>query len=100
MDYRATLKHAKYDAHASMTNSTFYPLVVDTFGCFHKEFISLIDLIESEAENAGFAPSASRMTRDFFLATFSAQWQANNARIILEWQRLCRQRVFHSWHPA
>ena len=100
MDYRATSKHTKYDGHAALTNSTFYPLVVDAFGCMHKEFTDLIDLVEAEAENSGFAPSPSRMTLDTFLAAFSTQWQADNARIVAEWQRLCRQRVFHSWRPA
>jgi hypothetical protein len=94
---RAQAKHSKYDPQATQAGSDFIPLVVDSFGSMHHEFTTLIDSIEKEADQAGFAPSPSRMTRDAFISMFACGWQADNGRIILEWQRLCRQRLFHSW---
>ena len=95
---RARSKTAKYIAQAREAHSDFAPLVADVYGSMHEEFTSFIDSIEIEASQAGFAPSPSRMTRASFMAEFSTAWQADNGRIILEWQRLCRQRLFHSWN--
>ena len=35
------------------------------------------------------------MTPDDFLCALSTQWQMDNARIVLEWQRMCRMRTHH-----
>jgi hypothetical protein len=96
MGRRATAKHSKYDAHASATDSSFYPLVVDCFGTMHEEFSQLLDLVDEEAGLAAFAPTPGRMTRDDFLAVFASQWQRDNAHIVLQWQRMCRMHLYSS----
>ena len=39
-------------------------------------------------------PQASMIPDDFFCALFT-EWQMDNARIVLEWQRMCRMRTYH-----
>ena len=99
LDRRATSKHAKYDSHAAASDSSFFPLVVDSFGCLHKEFFKLLDLIDEEADLASFAPTPGRMSRDAFLAVFSTQWQMDNAQIVLQWLRLCRSHLYAAQPP-
>ena len=96
MDRRATAKHSKYDPHASATDSSFYPLVVDSFGSMHEAFVKVLDLVDEEAGLAAFAPMPGRMSRDDFLAVFASQWQRDNAYIVLQWQRMCRMHLYSS----
>ena len=95
MQHRATDKHNKYDAHAEATGCTFSPLVMDAFGSMHKEFADVLDSIAEEAGLAAFAPAPGLLSPDDFLCALSAQWQKDNALIVLEWQRLCRKRMYH-----
>ena len=95
MERRATHKRNKYDPHAEATGSTFVPLVMDAFGSMHKDFADTLDRIAEEAGLAAFAPAPGLMTPDDFLCALSTQWQMDNARIVLEWQRMCRMRTHH-----
>ena len=92
MERRATHKRNKYDPHAEATGSTFVPLVMDAFGSMHKDFADTLDRSAEEAGLAALAPAPglSVMTPDD-----STQWQMDNARIVLEWQRMCRMRMYH-----
>ena len=95
MERRATHKRNKYDPHAEATGSTFVPLVMDAFGSMHKDFADTLDRIAEEAGLAAFAPAPGLMTPDDFLCALSTQWQMDNALIVLEWQRMCRMRMYH-----
>ena len=95
MERRATHKCTHYNPHAEATGSTFAPLVMDAFGSMHKTFGEVLDRIAEEAGLAAFAPAPGLMTPDDFLCALSTQWQMDNARIVLEWQRMCRMRTHH-----
>ena len=95
MERRATHKRNKYDPHAEATGSTFVPLVMDAFGSMHKDFADTLDRIAEEAGLAAFALAPGLMTPDDFLCALSTQWQMDNALIVLEWQRMCRMRMYH-----
>ena len=93
---RAAAKDAKYASHAESVGSSFSAFVVDSFGCMHKHFTKFLDRIEEEASLAPFLASPGRLSRDDFLSLFAAQWQSDNARIVLQWLRMCRKRMHGS----
>ena len=92
MNQRAHDKGNKYRDHAARLNSRFVPLIVDAFGCMHKDFISLIAEVENEGNQLDFYPSTTRMSAPTFTSIFSTRWQADNARIVYQWLNLCRSR--------
>ena len=59
----------------------------------HKDFTTFLDRIEEEASLAPFLASPGRLSREDFLSLFAAQWQSDNARIVLQWLRMCRKRM-------
>ena len=65
------------------------------FGSMHKEFADVLDSIAEEAGLAAFAPAPGLLSPDDFLCALSAQWQMDNALIVLEWQRLCRKKMYY-----
>lgn len=92
---RATEKHTKYDPHAAATGASFSPLIIDAFGSISTEFAEVLDRIAEEAGLAAFAPAPGLLSPDDFLCALSTQWQKDNALIVLEWQRLCRKRMYY-----
>ena len=93
---RAAAKDAKYASHAESVGSSFSAFVVDSFGCMHKHFTKFLDRIEEEASLAPFLASPGRLSREDFLSLFAGQWQSDNARIVLQWLRMCRKRMHGS----
>ena len=89
---RANNKHNKYNGHADSLNSRFVTLVLDRFGCFHKEFSDLRKELDSEAKQLGrgtLLPTRLDPVPTTLLK-LSNRWQADGARIVYQWLTMVR----------
>lgn len=88
---RARYKHNKYNGHADSLNSRFVPLVLDRFGCFHKEFSAFLKELDTEAKQLGMGTlSPTRLDLPTTLLKLSNGWQADGARIVYQWLTMVR----------
>jgi hypothetical protein len=89
--YYYIIKHNKYNGHADSLNSRFVPLVLDRFGCFHKEFSDFLKELDTEAKQLGMGTlSPTRLDLPTTLLKLSNGWQADGARIVYQWLTMVR----------
>jgi hypothetical protein len=67
------------------------PLVLDRFGCFHKEFSDFLKELDTEAKQLGMGTlSPTRLDLPTTLLKLSNGWQADGARIVYQWLTMVR----------
>ena len=91
MAERETYKIGKYSAHSQHGGRTFVPFVLDCYGCLAPAALQLLKDIRDESLSSPIGtPHPFRLSRSSFLAELSRAWQADNAKIVVQWMTLVR----------
>ena len=91
MAERETYKIGKYSAHSQHGGRTFVPFVLDCYGCLAPAALQLLKDIRDESLSSAIGtPHPFRLSRSSFLAELSRAWQADNAKIVVQWITLVR----------
>ena len=89
MAERERYKIGKYSAHSQQGGRTFVPFVLDSYGCLAPGALQLFNDIRDESLSSAIGtPHPFRLSRASFLAELSRAWQADNAKIVVQWMKL------------
>ena len=70
---------------------TFVPFVLDSYGCLAPAALQLLKDTRDESLSSPIGtPHPFRLSRSSFLAELSRAWQADHAKIVVQWMTLVR----------
>jgi len=92
LDARASAKVSKNGPYSHEQGCTFVPFILDQFGSLGPEALQLLKDIQAEALFCSGSPNPLRLTRSSFLHQLSCLWQFENARIVVQWLTMARDK--------
>ena len=92
LDARASAKVSKNGHYSHEQGCTFVPFILDQFGSLGPEALQLLKDIQAEALFCSGSPNPLRLTRSSFLHQLSCLWQFENARIVVQWLTMARDK--------
>ena len=92
LDARASAKRSKNGEYSRDQGCEFSPFVLDQYGSMGPDALQLLKDIQAEALFCAGSPNPLRLTRSSFLHQLSCLWQFENARIVVQWLTMARDK--------
>ena len=92
LDARASAKVSKNGPYSHEQGCIFVPFILDQYGSLGPEALQLLKDIQAEALFCSGSPNPLRLTRSSFLHQLSCLWQFENARIVVQWLTMARDK--------
>jgi hypothetical protein len=89
---RASAKISKNGPYSRDQGCEFVPFVIDQYGSIGPDALQLLKDIQAEALFCSGSPNPLRLSRSSFLHQLSCLWQFENARIVVQWLTMARDK--------
>ena len=89
---REAHKVSKYSAHARDEGCSFTPFILDCYGSLGPAALQLLKDIRANSLGMVGKPSPFCLSRSAFFSELSPIWQHDNAKIVVQWMTLQRDR--------